>query len=81
MLRISCAALLIAASIASAAGQPAPVMVPLTEQERAVILGMCEDATWAAQRRFAGLCQFLRDKFDEAAKKAAAPAPEQPKKE
>lgn len=65
------------------------VPVPMSAQERSVVLVMCDAATWASKRQFDGVCEFFRTKFETAVRdakakadsdKAAQPAPaDQPK--
>lgn len=75
MRRIVVAAVLVAiGGVALAQNQtPVPsIPVPITEPERAAILEMCETAQWAWKRRFDGFCEYLKTKFDAAAKAAEA---------
>lgn len=59
----------------AAANKDTPtVVIEFTEQERVVLLEMCEAAKWANRIRFDGLCEYLRGKLD-AAEKAAKVKP------
>lgn len=42
------------------------IPVPLSEQERKVILTMCEAARWSNRQGFDGACEFFKKKFDDA---------------
>lgn len=63
------------------------IAVPMSGQEQAVVLAMCDAATWASKRQFDGVCEFFRTKFETAVRdakaksdKEAQPAPaDQPK--
>lgn len=74
-------ALLLSADL-TAAQVPDTIMVPMTGQERAVIMSMCDHALWANRRAFEGTCEFFKVKFDtvEKAKAAADAKPAEPDK-
>ncbi len=56
------------------------ITLKLSEKERGLILDMCENASWAAKRRYDGICEFWQRKF-EAAKPKTEPAPSKPDNE
>ena len=66
--------------LAANAQAPDTLMVPMTGQERALVLTMCDNAAWANKRSFESVCEFFKIKFETVAKAAAAQAkPAEPK--
>ena len=68
------------------AQSPDTLMVPMTGQERSLVLSMCQSAVWANRQAFDGVCEFFKVKFDTVVKATAdkaaekpAPAPGEPK--
>lgn len=53
------------------------ISIPLTGADRQILLDLCDHGTWANRMRFDGLCQGLKNQFDEAVAKANAKAAEE----
>lgn len=79
MKRIVLAAAISAALSSSAVAQQPPFP---TDQERKLIMEMCETAYWAARRQFDGMCAYLTVRFEAveraAREKAEADKPKPP---
>lgn len=43
--------------------QDAPITVTMTQQERSVVMQMCEAARWAARIQFDSVCEYFSRKF------------------
>lgn len=62
-----------------ARAQDQTLNIPMSKQERTVILQMCERAVWAARAEFDGACVYFKKKFDDAEALAQPKPPVKPK--
>lgn len=69
-------AALVAVMSSAALAQDASTPIPFTQDERQIMLRMCEAARWASRIQFDQMCEALKAKFEAADKAAEKPKDE-----